>query len=176
MAGGEFKFSDLINAVIAQESRGDPSAVSQTGAVGLMQIRPEHAHDLYGDSAPSIFDVAQQAGFDVGGRAVDDARRLLFDPEINVALGEPYLRDLMRAFDGNVDLALTAYNAGPIEMRGLLADGGEIFDLPLEEQREYAMKVRQMFEAATGRALPETIDTMQLTRPVPRPSGLLGAQ
>lgn len=41
MAG--FDFQDLLNALIAQESRGDPSAVSKRGAVGLMQIMPQHA-------------------------------------------------------------------------------------------------------------------------------------
>lgn len=171
-----FKFSDLINAVIAQESRGDPSAVSQTGAVGLMQIRPEHAHDLYGDNAPSIFDLAAERGFDTGQMSVDDARRLLFDPELNVAIGDPYLRDLFRAFGGDMDMALTAYNAGPVQIRGLLDTGGTIADLPFQEQREYAAKVRERYEEATGRRLPDTIDTMQLTRPQPRPSGLLGAR
>lgn len=165
-------FSDLINALIQRESMGNPMAVSKKGAVGLMQIRPEHAHDLYGDSAPSVFDVARQRGFDVPDETVDTARELLFDPEINMALGDPYLRDLMRAYGGNVDTALTAYNAGPIEMNKVLAAGEGPQDMG-QQAREYSGHIRKLYRDATGMELPETINLLQLTRPRPRPVGLL---
>ena len=168
----QFQFSDLINALIQRESRGDPMAVSKKGAVGLMQIRPEHAHDLYGTSAPSVFDVARERGFDVPDESVDTARGLLFDPEINMALGDPYLRDLMRAYGGNIDNALTAYNAGPIEMNAVLAQGRGPQDMG-QEAREYAGHIRRLYREATGMDLPQTMNLMQLTRPRPRPAGLL---
>lgn len=168
----QFQFSDLINALIQRESRGDPMAVSKSNAVGLMQIKPEHAHDLYGDSAPSVFDVARRMGYDVTSETPETAKSLLFDPEINMALGDPYLRDLMRAYGGNVDNALTAYNAGPIEMNSVLASGKGPQDMG-QQAREYAGHIRKLYRDATGMELPQQIDLLQLTRPRPRPMGLL---
>jgi len=77
----------LVDAVIAVESHGDPSAVSATGAGGLMQLMPETAL-TYG----------------VGNR---------FDPEENVSAGCRYLHDLLARYHNNLSLALAAYNAGP---------------------------------------------------------------
>jgi len=76
----------LVRAVIHQESGEDPSAISDAGAMGLMQLMPGTA-DAYG---------------------VDDP----FDPEQNVAGGTALLADLLRQYHGNVKLALAAYNAG----------------------------------------------------------------
>lgn len=168
----QFQFSDLINALIQRESMGDPMAVSKKGAVGLMQIKPEHAHDLYGDSAPSVFDVARGLGYDVMSETPETAKSLLFDPEINMALGDPYLRDLMRAYGGNIDNALTAYNAGPIEMNSVLAAGKGPQDMG-QQAREYAGHIRKLYRDATGMELPQQMDLLQLTRPRPRPTGLL---
>lgn len=168
----QFQFSDLISALIQRESKGDPMAVSKRGAIGLMQIMPEHAHDLYGESAPSVFDVARGMGYDVMGETPETARSLLFDPEINMALGDPYLRDLFRAYGGNVDNALTAYNAGPIEMNSVLAAGNGPQDMG-QQAKEYAGHIRKLYRDATGMELPQRIDTLQLTRPRPRPMGLL---
>jgi soluble lytic murein transglycosylase-like protein len=78
--------SALVRAVIHQESGEDPSAVSEAGAMGLMQLMPGTA-DAYG---------------------IDDP----FDPEQNVAGGTALLADLLRQYHGNVKLALAAYNAG----------------------------------------------------------------
>lgn len=172
MADG-FKFQDLINALIQRESSGNPMAVSDSGAIGLMQIMPGTASDLSGSSAPSVFDAARARGFDVPDESVATARGLLFDPEINMALGDPYLRDLIRKYDGDIDLALTAYNAGPTAMDSVLASGGGIQDFADPEAREYAMKVRQGFTDQTGQQLPQRMDTRQLTRPQQRPRGLL---
>jgi soluble lytic murein transglycosylase-like protein len=172
MADG-FKFQDLIDALIQQESEGDPMAVSDAGAVGLMQIMPQFAHNLHGSSAPSVFDAARERGFDVQEETIAAARGLLFDPEINYALGDPYLRDLMRQYDGNIDLALTAYNAGPNAMDSVLASGGGIQDFADPEAQEYAQKVREKYMASNGRPMPDKIDTRRLTRPQARPAGLL---
>ena len=167
-----FKFNDLVNALIQRESVWNPMAVSDIGAVGLMQIRPEHAHDLHGKSAPSVFDVARQRGYDVPNENVATARGLLFDPEINMELGVPYLRDLIREHNGNLDIALTAYNAGPTAMNDMLAAGKGPQDMG-QEASEYAGHIRRLYREATGMDLPQTMDLMQLTRPQPRPRGLL---
>jgi soluble lytic murein transglycosylase-like protein len=76
----------LVKAVINVESGGDPSAVSSAGAMGLMQLMPGTAL-TYGVSNP-------------------------WDPQQNVAGGAKKLSDLLREYNGNIALALAAYNAG----------------------------------------------------------------
>ena len=76
----------LIHAVIWQESKYKPSAESHAGARGLMQLMPA---------------AAQRFG-------CDDRN----DAAANVTAGTKYLRWLLKRFDGNVTLALAAYNAG----------------------------------------------------------------
>ena len=168
----DFRMSDLLQAQIMQESSNNPMAVSPSGAVGLMQIMPQDAPDLYGKSAPSVFDAARDRGFDTGSESVSDAARLLRDPEINMDLGDPYLRDLMRLYGGNIDLALTAYNAGPGAMNRMLDSGGGIQDMRHQEQREYAQKIRNLYADKIGQEMPQTMDEMQLTRPKARPAPL----
>ena len=172
MADG-FIFQQLIDSLIERESRGDPSAQSEKGAIGLMQIMPQHAHDLYGSNAPSVFDEARRRGYDVPDESVDTARGLLMDPEINYALGDPYLRDLVRAFGGNLENALTAYNAGPDAMKSMLSQGKGPDDFASQEAREYFDKVNELYREATGKDIPETMDLKQLVRPRMRPEGLL---
>ena len=77
----------LVAAIIQTESHGDPSAVSSSGAQGLMQLMPGTAA-TYG---------------------VVDA----FDPYENVSGGCRYMHDLLARYHNNVTLALAAYNAGP---------------------------------------------------------------
>ena len=48
---------------------------------------------------------------------------MLFDPETNIRLGTAYVRDQIAAFDGDLLLALAAYNAGPRRVRSWLARG-----------------------------------------------------
>ena len=76
----------LVHAVIFAESSYDPDAISPAGASGLMQLMP-----------------ATAAHYGV---------RDLFDPAQNVSGGVRLLRDLLAKFNGNVELAVAAYNAG----------------------------------------------------------------
>ncbi|RYF06346.1 MAG: lytic transglycosylase domain-containing protein [Comamonadaceae bacterium] len=86
---------ELLQAVIATESGFDAGAVSPRGAVGLMQLMPATA---------TRFGVAPTSGRTVEQR--------LADPATNVAAGTRYLRHLLDLFEGRIDLALAAYNAG----------------------------------------------------------------
>lgn len=85
----------LLAAVMREESRFDPRAVSAAGAYGLMQLMPETARIAAGM---------------VGLRPPDLGA--LTDPATNVALGAAVLKSELARFH-RVDLALAAYNAGP---------------------------------------------------------------
>lgn len=80
----------LLEAVVWQESRWNPAAVSPVGARGLTQLMPG---------------TARQMGVDAG------------DPHANLEGGARYLRQQLDAFGGNVEKALAAYNAGPGRVR-----------------------------------------------------------
>jgi soluble lytic murein transglycosylase-like protein len=83
--------SALIKAIIMAESNYNPKAVSKRGAKGLMQLMPKTAEALgVGDS---------------------------FDPEHNINAGVRYFRKLLNQFEGDVRLALAAYNAGSRKVR-----------------------------------------------------------
>jgi soluble lytic murein transglycosylase len=118
-------------AVVLQESGFHPRAVSPTGALGLMQLMPATARDLYKEETR---------------RHVPTAAEIL-DPENNVRLGIRYLGRMIRAFDGRPEYALAAYNAGPgavtrwRQARGDLP--AEIFveEIPYDETRDYVRKV-----------------------------------
>ncbi|MDB5860527.1 MAG: hypothetical protein JWQ76_4216 [Ramlibacter sp.] len=86
---------ELLQALIATESGFDAGAISPKGAVGLMQIMPATA-ERYG----LIGDLKQPV------------EKKLADPRTNVRLGARYLRDLLKMFPGQLELALAAYNAG----------------------------------------------------------------
>ena len=115
---------DLVKAVVAAESAFNPDAVSDKGALGLMQVMPDTG-TRYGVVSDKKRTLAQK----------------LIDPTINVAVGARYLRDLLAMFDGDVDLALAAYNAGEQSARRyrpLLP--------PFPETQEYVKLVREFYE------------------------------
>lgn len=120
----------MIASVIKVESNYDSSAVSDAGAIGLMQLMPSTAKEI-----------AEKMEIDF---LVDD----LFDVEKNIDMGCYYLRYLFDMFDGNIDNALSAYNWGfnNVKMwisQGNIAPNGTITNIPVKETKNYLKKYRR---------------------------------
>lgn len=129
----------LVRAVIETESNWNPSAISRKGAVGLMQLMPT---------------TAQRFG------ASD-----FYTPQQNVEAGVRYLKTLLERYDGNLDLALAAYNAG--EGAVDRAHGIPRF----RETRDYVQKVQNAyFRPGSGRLSGFTFNPRSIRKNVD-PSG-----
>jgi len=103
----------LVKAVIHAESRFDPHAVSNRGARGLMQLMPATAGEL----------------------GVRDA----FNPWQNIEAGTRYLQQLVDRFDGDLQLGLAAYHAGPAKV---VKYGGVP---PYRTTRQYVDRVLKLY-------------------------------
>ena len=125
----------LVRAVIQAESNWNPKAYSRKGAGGLMQLIPTTAK-RYG-------------AFD------------LFDPQQNINAGVKYLRTLLERYNGNLDLALAAYNAG--EGAVDRAHGVPSY----RETRSYVQKVQNAyFSPNSGRQTDAYINARAIRRDV----------
>ena len=114
----------LIYAVIKAESNFDPAAVSHAGAKGLAQITDNTAQY-----------VAEMIGVEYGS---GDS----FDAEKNISLSAAYLRYLLQKYNGDIRLAMAAYNAGEGNVDKWLAEDGEMKDIPFGETKKYVRKVK----------------------------------
>ncbi len=103
----------LLKAVIKVESDFNPRAVSRAGALGLMQIMPQNAKAF--------------------------RMRDPFDPRENILTGTQYFRELLEQFNGKLQLALAAYNAGP----NVVARYNSI--PPIKETEDYVERVMKYF-------------------------------
>ncbi|MFH1096350.1 MAG: lytic transglycosylase domain-containing protein [Candidatus Desantisbacteria bacterium] len=124
----------LASAVIKVESNFQAYAQSPRGAMGLMQIMPETGKEM--------------------------ARRLkikpfvasdLNNPEINIKIGLYYLTRLKKQFNGDVYLALAAYNGGSANVQKWLAEkkidtDGVVDQIPFEETKGFVQKVMRNYE------------------------------
>lgn len=119
----------LVYAIIKAESNFKPDIKSSSNAMGLMQLLDETAKET-----------AQKIGLDY-------KEGCLYDPETNIQLGIKYYSELLKEYDNNYMLALTAYNAGTgnlqkwIEQGIIKPDGSNIEDIPYKETNNYVRKI-----------------------------------
>ncbi len=138
---------DLALAMVAQESGGRQDATSPKGAQGLFQLMPETAAEL----------------------GVDPA-----DPIQNITGGLRYFKRQLDAHDGDVRLALAAYNAGP----GAVAEaGGVVPDFP--ETQDYVARVLEGWRGgepapAAAEAPAAPLPAAIAGEPEPEPTHALG--
>lgn len=116
---------DLVREVVRAESNFNPNVVSRAGAKGLMQLMDKTAQAMNVRNA--------------------------YDPDENLAGGTKYLKSLLDRYDGNVKVALAAYNAGPGRIGRLGIDSDEELEakynqLPQETQR-YVAKIMSRLES-----------------------------
>lgn len=111
---------NLIRAIIKVESNFDPNVVSKAGAKGLMQLMPENCRDL----------------------GVTDP----FNIEQNIDGGTRHIKEYLDKYDGDVEMALMAYNGGPTRMakRGVKSIN-DIYKMPKETQN-YVPKVMKYYK------------------------------
>jgi soluble lytic murein transglycosylase len=145
----------LLMGVGRQESMFNPWVSSHAGARGLLQLIPRTA-----------FLMARQVGLPY------NPGRLIGDPDYNVRLGSHYLKTLLKHYDGEVALAVAAYNAGPsrvdewIRLHGdprrgdafTLVDWIEL--IPFDETRNYVQRVlegRNMYRRRLASDDPATV-------------------
>jgi soluble lytic murein transglycosylase len=114
----------LLAAVIYQESKFRVDAESDSGAIGLMQLRPDTAKGIAIRTGGSRFETAD-----------------LYNPEINVRYGSWYLRHLLNKYGDDEKTALAAYNAGQRNVDRWRAEGKGI---QFSETRAYVDRVEEL--------------------------------
>ncbi len=123
----------LIEAVIKAESAYNATAVSRKGARGLMQLMPQTAKDL------GVSNV--------------------FDPDQNISGGTKLLSQLIKKYNGDLNLVLAAYNAGD---KAVQKHQGIP---PFTETKDYVVKVRKYYQNFIDLALRETDSNKQVSYP-----------
>jgi soluble lytic murein transglycosylase-like protein len=119
VASAKYALDPLLLAnVMAAESNFNPRAVSRKNAQGLMQLMPETSSRLLVKNP--------------------------FDPAQNIDAGAAYLKQMLNRFEGNVELALAAYNAGPDRV---IQYGGIP---PFRETQEYVRRITSRVNQGTS--------------------------
>jgi hypothetical protein len=144
--GGPVDMDALLDALMIAESGGNPKAVSRAGAEGAYQIMPA---------------TAANPGFGVSPMEGDR-----FDPKASRAFARQYLQAMLDRYDGDVEAALIAYNAGAGNADKFMAAGRDYDVLPQTMQTQpYVSKImgqveredrRRDFQMGGGRTISTT--------------------
>ena len=122
--------TSLVYAIIKNESKFKQNIESKSGAIGLMQLMETTAYDI-----------ANEIGEEI------TVKESLYNPEINIKIGTKYFAYLLKHYNGNKLLALTAYNAGMgnvdkwISQGTIKEDGSDVENIPYKETNSYVRKI-----------------------------------
>lgn len=125
----------MVYSIIKAESDFNPNVKSQSDAIGLMQLLEETANER--------------------ANIIEDhnvTEEDLYDPETNIKLGTSYYAYLLKHYNGNNVLALTAYNAGMgnvdtwIKTKVIKYDGSDIENIPYKETNNYVRKILRDYQ------------------------------
>ena len=125
----------LAAAIIRNESKFNPNALSRKAAKGLMQIAP-----ITGEWAAEKLNIQNYS------------EERLYEPELNIHIGIWYLNILYKEFDGRLELMVAAYNAGNGNVSKWLdnpeysIDGKNLSVIPFPETRIYSKKVLRDYQ------------------------------
>ncbi|SDK23735.1 lytic transglycosylase domain-containing protein [Natronincola ferrireducens] len=128
----------LVAAIIRNESKFNPYALSRRDAKGLMQIAP-----ITGNWAAERMSIE------------DYREEMLYNPDLNIKIGCWYLNILHREFNNNLQLIIAAYNAGNgnvsrwLENPEYSRDGKTLDEIPFGETRIYLKKVQRDYRIYT---------------------------
>lgn len=120
----------LVYAIIKAESNFKPDVVSSSKAIGLMQLLESTAKEK-AEKEEIPFESAAD----------------LYDPQKNIQLGCAYFAELLENYDGNLALAIAAYNAGIGKVNAWIRegtiqkDGSDIENIPYKETNTYVRKI-----------------------------------
>ena len=132
---------NLVYALIKAESNFNSNAKSSKDAIGLMQLMESTAQD-----------VCKKTDLQISN---EDLKEKLLEPEININIGTKYLSILIQKY-GNVEIAITAYNAGIgtvdtwIEKGIINADGSNVENIPYKETNNYVRKILRDYKIYTN--------------------------
>ena len=124
----------LVYSIIKIESNFNEVAISNKGAVGLMQIMPETGEWI-----------SQKMGM------LYYTEDMLVDTETNIKMGCFYLNDLAEEFHEDINLMLAAYNGGRGNVKNWLGnpeysdDGRNLSNIPFKETSDYLIKVKMSY-------------------------------
>lgn len=120
----------LIFSIIKAESNFKKEAISSSNAKGLMQLMDATAEEIANKIDEPIVE-----------------KESLLEPEKNIMIGTKYYSDLLKKYNGNILLALAAYNAGIgninnwIKTGIIKEDGSDIENIPYKETNMYVRKI-----------------------------------
>jgi soluble lytic murein transglycosylase len=123
---------NLVYSIIKAESGFNPKAISPRNAKGLMQIM-----DTTGEWAAEKIKIE------------DFESSMLLKPETNIRIGCWYISKLINQYDQNIDLALSAYNAGSgnvakwLKDADISSDGVTLDRIPFKETENYVKKIKR---------------------------------
>lgn len=126
----------LVFSIIKAESNFKPDVVSSSKAIGLMQLME-----------PTAAEIAKKEDYEEY-----IVKESLYQPEINIKIGTKYFANLLEIYEGNVALALTAYNAGIgnvetwIKNGTIQKDGSDIENIPYKETNNYVRKILRNYK------------------------------